>query len=159
MICYHYLRKEATQQMAITPNKTISDIMVQTTLEVLAIQDVDLKVDDNPFIDLTLELDLVNQWLDVSFDEWRLGCRQTILYLQEHRDILAYYANLLIQGTSINETFCSKVMLLVFQVIYYYRLGEEVYESLQVILDEVLLPRIQQLARQVANVMPLLWVV
>lgn len=154
--------KEATHyQMATTttPNKTIIDIMFQTILEVLAIQDVDLKFDHNPFIDLTLEFDLVKQWLDVSFDEWRLGCHQTNLYLQEHRDILENYANLLIQGTSINETFCSKVMLLVFQVIYYNRLGPEVYESLQVILDTVLLPRIQQLAHQVANIMPLLWVV
>lgn len=159
MICNHHLLIETTQQMATIINETAIKTMVRMILGVLATEDVSIEMDNSNFIDLTIEFDLVKAWLDVSFDEWSLGCCRTYRYLLENRDVLANFANILLStpGTSVDETLCSKLMLLVFEVIYYYRLGPGVFPSLLAILDTVLLPRIQKIAPQVATRMPLVW--
>lgn len=134
--------------------------MVKMILGVLAFEDFSIEFNNNhtKFIDLTVKSDLsAEAWLNVSLVEWRHGCLCAYDYLVQNRYILANIPTHFVPGGSIDARFYASTILLVFEVIYYYRLGPDIFPSLNLILEKVLLPMILEKANRLAGRVPLVF--
>lgn len=145
--------------MATIINETAIKTMVRMISGVLTFEDFSIKIDNHhtKFIDLTVKSDLAEAWLNVSLVEWRHGCHCAHDYLENNGYVLANIPTHFVPGGSIDAKFYSSVILFVFEVIYYYRLGPDTFRSLQLTLGKVLFPIILEKASRLARRVPLVF--
>jgi hypothetical protein len=130
---------------------TIDDVkkVFQTILTILYSEDYSFKMYDN-VIDLTIEPDPLNVRLEVTLEEWKLGCSAAYDYLLSNRDILSRFTEIFVPGSTVDAKVYSRIIFLVFKVIYYERLGLKTFLSLRRFFNDTLVPAIRERAIELA---------
>jgi hypothetical protein len=111
---------------------TIDDVkkVFRTILAILSFEDYSFTMNYN-VIDLTIEPDPLNVRLDVTLEEWKLGCSAAYDYLLMNKNILTRFTHIFVPGTIVDTHVYSRIIFLVFKVIYYDRVGLETFLSLR----------------------------